>query len=142
MKAWALQFRTSIEELTAEEIAELLVIGIALGVFPIMGIPTILCLIAGFKLRLNIAVLQLINNITSPLQLALLVPFERVGAWVCGGSGQATSSLAGKLSVAALHTVAGWMCICLPLMWLTCAGLHLGLRSGRRVQHACFENPA
>jgi uncharacterized protein (DUF2062 family) len=132
VKSRALKFRASLEDLTAEEIGLLLVVGFTLGVFPIMGCPTILCLIVGFKLRLNVPVLQLINNLTSPIQLALLLPFERAGAWAFGGGDGAAMSLAGKLEMAALHAVAGWTFICVPLAVLACAGVPLALRTGRR----------
>lgn len=115
MRAWALRFRASVEGLTPEQAALLLSVGLVLGVFPVMGCPTILCLLAAFGLRLNFAALQLVNNISSPLQLALFLPLERLGAALCGGAVGAGASAAGKLGAAALHAVAGWVCICIPL---------------------------
>ena len=114
MRAWACKLRASMTGLTPEEIALLVVIGLVLGVFPIMGFPTILCLLAAFGFRLNLAALQVVNNLTSPLQFALLLPLERVGAMICGGhSGNAPA--AAKIGWAAVHAVAGWTVIIVPL---------------------------
>ena len=114
MKAWVLRFQAALAELSPEEIALLLSVGLVLGVFPIMGFPTVFCLLAAFGLRLNWAALQLLNNISSPLQLALLVPLARTGHRVCGGAALPGGSWAGVIGVAALHAVTGWACICIP----------------------------
>jgi hypothetical protein len=79
-----------------------------LGIFPIPGFPTLLCLAAAVGLRLNVTVLQLLNNATGPLQLALLLPLERAGAWCCG---EASTVAPATLAV---HAVVGWACICIP----------------------------
>jgi hypothetical protein len=115
VKGWALRFQASIEQLTPEAAALLLSVGLVLGVFPVMGCPTLLCLCAGFGLRLNQPALQLINNVCSPLQLALLIPLERAGGWLCRGLPAGDGSVAAKIAAAALHAIAGWACICLPL---------------------------
>lgn len=118
MKAWAARLQASAEELSPEQVARLLAVGLVLGVFPIMGGPTVLCLLAAFGLRINLAALQLLNNASSPLQLALLLPLARAGARLCGGAafpgGPAAGTL-GTLGAAALHATAGWACICIPL---------------------------
>lgn len=114
MRSRVLRFRASVEDLSPEQVALLLSVGIVLGVFPIVGCPTGLCLVAAFGLRMNFAALQLLNNICSPLQLALLLPLARVGAWLCGGAGAGGESTASKLWAAAFHAVAGWASICVP----------------------------
>ena len=114
MRSSILRLRASIEKLSAEEAALLLSVGLVLGVFPIMGIPTVLCLAAAVGLRLNAAALQVLNNLTSPLQLALLVPLARAGAWMCRGYPVGGTSLTGKIGLAAAHAVLGWLCICVP----------------------------
>lgn len=115
MKASARRLRASLAELTLEQTVFLLSVGLVLGVFPIMGFPTVLCLLAAFGLRLNLAALQLLNNISSPLQLALLLPLARAGTKLCGGAPPAGGSWTGTVGSAALHAVAGWACICVPL---------------------------
>src|ERR1700679_4030488 len=85
MRVHALRFHAAVRELSPQQVALLVSVGLVLGVFPIVGCPTVLCLLAAFGLRLNPAALQVINNLSSPLQLALLLPLGRAGALLCGG---------------------------------------------------------
>jgi hypothetical protein len=112
MKAWSRKFRASVRALSPKQIALLCIVGLVLGVFPIPYCPTILCLLAAFGWRLNVGALQLLNTATSPLQWALWLPLERVGALVCG---TAALPIPESLGAAALHAVLGWVCICIPL---------------------------
>jgi hypothetical protein len=139
MKEWIARFRSSIENLSPEHVVLLIVVGLVLGVFPIMGFPTILCLLAAFGLRLNPAALQLLNNISSPLQWVLLLPLERVGAAICPDPHSGITVSAGRLGLAALHAVVGWTCICVPLGLLTYYLLLIAMR--RRRQSWC-NSPA
>src|SRR4051812_33993567 len=99
LRRWALRFRTSVRKLTPEEIALLISVGFVLGVFPIVGFPTVLCLLASIGLRINIPALQLLNNISSPLQWALLLPLEHVGAKLWGPVAAKGASFAGKIEL-------------------------------------------
>ncbi len=119
MKTWAAKFRASLLTLSAQQIAMILAVGLVLGVFPLPGFPTFLCLGAAIGLRLNIPALQILNNVTSPLQFALWLPLERVGAHICGSS---LTPFAASLGATALHAVLGWACVCIPtgvLLYLT-----------------------
>jgi hypothetical protein len=131
VKAWGLRFRASVERLPPEKVALLLSVGLVLGVFPVMGCPTVLCLAAALGLRLNLAALQLLNNVSSPLQLALLLPLERAGAFLCRGAVSGGGSAAGQLGAAAVHAVAGWASICVPLGMVLYVVLLLAMRKGR-----------
>jgi hypothetical protein len=111
---WRLRLLNSLRGLSSREAALLLVIGLVLGVFPMVGVPTVLCLVAAFRFRLNLGVLQLINSVSSPVQLILLVPLERVGAFLCRGTWFAGASSAGKIPLFAMHAIAGWACLCIP----------------------------
>jgi len=64
---------------TPEKIALSVALGIVLGVFPALGWTTALCAIAAFTLRLNLPAIQIVNYFVYPLQLALLLPFFRLG---------------------------------------------------------------
>ena len=64
---------------TPEKIALSIALGVTLGVFPALGWTTILCAIAAFALRLNLPAIQLVNYLMYPAQLALLLPFFRLG---------------------------------------------------------------
>ncbi|HEY2019504.1 MAG TPA: DUF2062 domain-containing protein [Bryobacteraceae bacterium] len=114
MRASALKFRAFIRDSSPEQVALLLSVGLVLGVFPIVGCPTVLCLLAAFALRLNVAALQVLNNVSSPAQLALLLPLVRAGAWLCGGRVQSGASPVARLGAAAVQAVAGWALFCVP----------------------------
>ncbi len=67
--------------LTPEEVALALAVGAGLGVFPVPGVTTALCVLAGLApRRLNPVALQVANYAVWPLQLLLLFPFFRMGA--------------------------------------------------------------
>ena len=142
MKARLLRWHACVEELSPEQVALLLSVGLVLGVFPVFGFPTVLCLVAAIGLRLNFPALQVLNNISSPLQFALLLPLERVGAWVCRGTYSAHSSTAGKLGTAAVHAIAGWACICVPLGVLLYAAVVFVMRKGGPPWFNSVKSPA
>jgi uncharacterized protein (DUF2062 family) len=64
---------------TPEKIALSLTLGVALGVFPVLGSTTALCALAALVLRLNLPAIQIVNYFVYPLQIALLIPFFRLG---------------------------------------------------------------
>jgi len=67
---------------TPEKIALSIALGITLGVTPVIGSTSILCLLAAMALRLNLPAIQLVNYLVYPLQFALLLPFIKMGAWI------------------------------------------------------------
>jgi hypothetical protein len=142
LSAWALRFRASVESLSPDQVALLISVGLVLGVFPIMGCPTVLCLLAAGGLRLNAVALQLLNSVSSPLQLVLLLPLARAGAWLCRGAAPSAASTAGALGAAALHAVAGWTCICIPLGGLLYAVLVMAMRRRRPPCFNSVKSPA
>ena len=54
-------------------------VGLLIGINPVLGSTTVVCLAAAFVLRLNVAASQLANHAVYPLQLLLLIPFIRFG---------------------------------------------------------------
>ena len=64
---------------TPEKMAMSLALGVALGVFPVLGTTTTLCALAALILRLNLPAIQIVNYLVYPLQIALLIPFFRMG---------------------------------------------------------------
>ena len=108
MRTLAGRLASAIEGLTAEEAALILALGFALGTFPMAGLPTLLCALAAAALRLNFPALQLVNNRSSPLQIALLIPYARLGSRILGS--QAMRGWGGV----ALEAIAGWLCITVP----------------------------
>ena len=65
--------------LSPEGLAWSVALGLALAVFPMLGSTTLLCLLAGWALRLNQPTLQAVNYAAYPLQIALFIPFIRLG---------------------------------------------------------------
>jgi hypothetical protein len=65
--------------ITADRIALTIALGGMLALFPLLGSTTLLCAGAALWLRLNQPVIQLVNWLCTPLQLALLIPFYRAG---------------------------------------------------------------
>lgn len=69
---------------TPEKLALTVALGFVLGIFPILGSATLLCALAAWRLRLNQPVIQLINYLAYPAQLALLIPIYRAGSDLFG----------------------------------------------------------
>jgi uncharacterized protein (DUF2062 family) len=65
--------------ITPEKIALSVALGAALGIFPAIGLSTTFCAIAALFLRLNLPAIQIANYFVYPLQIALLLPFFRLG---------------------------------------------------------------
>jgi hypothetical protein len=65
---------------TPEKLAWSLATGLLIGINPLLGSTTILCLLLAFLFRLNIVASQLANHVIYPLQILLLIPFIRLGS--------------------------------------------------------------
>jgi uncharacterized protein (DUF2062 family) len=69
---------------TPEKLALSLALGVVLGIFPALGWTTALCAIAALALQLNLPAIQIVNYFMYPAQIALLIPFFRLGEWLFG----------------------------------------------------------
>ena len=107
VRAMAGHFATVTTGLTPERMALLIAVGFVLGTFPVLGLAGVLCAIAAVMLRLNIVALQIVGQIVTPAQYALLLPLARVGRRLIGSQP--------GIGGAVLHAVAGWCCVCVPL---------------------------
>ena len=114
MKRWAGRLVTLMKELPPDQVPLLLSLGLVLGVFPIFGLPTIFCLVAACGLRLNVAALQVVNQIASPIRLILLLPMAHAGARLCAGTLPLGNLTGTRLETAAVHAIVGWACVCIP----------------------------
>lgn len=74
------------EEISVERLALSIAVGFVVGICPLLGLPTVLCVVASIVLRLHFPALQLINYLMYPLQLLLLLPFARLGRLLFGGA--------------------------------------------------------
>jgi uncharacterized protein (DUF2062 family) len=110
--------------LTPEGLALSLAFGIAAGLFPVIGATTILGLLFGTVLRLNLPALQLANWLAYPLQLALILPLVRLGEWLAGAppvTFSVAQILAGvsadplgtleRYGMTGLHGILGWIAV-------------------------------
>ena len=109
--------------LTPERIALCLALGLIIGCFPIaFGAATLLATIAALTLRLNLPAIQIANYAAAPLQIALFIPFMRIGEFLTRSKplplsiGQILTMIKADLwgSViqlwgSILHAVAGWL---------------------------------
>lgn len=70
--------------ITPEKLSWTIALGVTLGIFPIMGSTSLVCLIAGYFLKLNQAILHLFKTLTYPLHLALILVFIHLGQHLNG----------------------------------------------------------
>jgi len=68
--------------ITPQKVALAVVLGVLLGITPVLGTTIISCTIVALWLRLNLPLIQLANNLVYPLQLLLLIPFVQAGQWL------------------------------------------------------------
>jgi hypothetical protein len=113
VRARALRLSAALEGVPAETVALMLALGLVLGTFPVFGCPTILCALAALVFRLNVPALQVVNQLSSPVQIGLLAPLTRAGSHIVGA--RAGSGIAYSLGAVAREAVVGWCCICIPL---------------------------
>jgi uncharacterized protein (DUF2062 family) len=59
-------------------------LGVTLGIFPIMGSTSVVCLIAGYFLKLNQPILHLFKSLTYPIHLAMILVYIRIGQQLNG----------------------------------------------------------
>lgn len=92
-KTWKSRFRRWVvnpilEQLkrgiTPEKISLSIALGITLGIFPIMGTTTVVCILFGWLLKLNQGILHLFKTFAYPLQLLLILIFIRLGQQLNG----------------------------------------------------------
>lgn len=134
LRAVWLRLAATVESLPPETIALLAAVGLVLGTFPVYGLPTILCAFASLVLRLSIPALQVINQLTSPLQFIMLIPFARLGARFVASPVGLHASMASRLGASAVQAIAGWSLVSIPLGVLVYFTMMYALR--RRVQPA------
>lgn len=152
MKRTATSLLVSVQDLSGEHIAIMLAMGLVLGTFPVYGCPTVLCLAAALLFRLNAPLLQLVNQLTSPLQLALVFPFAHVGerilganllgANLLGATHPASPTMLSRFSELTVQAITGWLCLSVPLGFLLYPVLAYALRGRRAVAFQVAERPA
>ncbi|MDB6140834.1 MAG: hypothetical protein JWO94_3906 [Verrucomicrobiaceae bacterium] len=66
------------------KVAQAIAFGVTLGLFPLLGLPTLVSLAVGIPLKLNQPVLQVFRELTYPLQLSTILLFIRAGESLFG----------------------------------------------------------
>ncbi len=110
--------------LSPKDLALCVALGIGVGVFPVLGVSTPALAVLALTLRLNLAAIQLVSYAIAPLQLALIIPFMRLGEMALGSTPQPMSiSAAMELMTqgvlhaivtlwdAIIHATVGWFLI-------------------------------
>jgi uncharacterized protein (DUF2062 family) len=105
-----------------EKLSLTIALGAILGVIPVLGSTILLCTLAAVLLRLNLPAIQLVNGLVYPLQLILLIPFYKMGAWLFGADAGSISvhgvtslirsgvvNAVRTLWVITLHALVAWM---------------------------------
>jgi uncharacterized protein (DUF2062 family) len=65
--------------ISVERLAVSLALGITVGLIPLYGVTTLIIGLIAISLRLNVVAMQVAHYIVHPLQLALLIPFLKLG---------------------------------------------------------------
>jgi uncharacterized protein (DUF2062 family) len=116
-----------------------LALGFAIGCIPVIGIPTVLCATVALALRLNLPAIQAANYAAMPLQLALIVPFMRLGRWLLATQSSRLTEppalfslrifdVASHMSRMAGQALLAWLLVAVPAVALLTAMLTLMLR--------------
>ena len=72
--------------LSPEQLALTVALGVVIGAIPLLGAITTVATLAALRLRLNVAALQLISHLMTPLQLLIIIPLLRQGARLMGNT--------------------------------------------------------
>jgi uncharacterized protein (DUF2062 family) len=128
--------------LTPQKLALTLCIGCALGIMPLLWGTSLICILLAHLFRLNHVALQSVNYLFYPVQLALLLPFFKLGTWLFPWGPPLPERLfsallhnPGLLSVnflawITLKSIAAWLVTVLPAALLI-YGILLAIASGK-----------
>jgi uncharacterized protein (DUF2062 family) len=107
---------------TPEKLSLAIALGFVLGLFPVLGTTTVLCVAVAAALRLNQAAAQVGNGVSAFFFFALVIPFVRLGELVTSSDAfpltmdqlrevakQGAVFFFKTFSVAILHGVLGWV---------------------------------
>ena len=110
---------------TPDKVALTLGVGTACSLLPFLGFTSLLNLGVGLALRMNQPILQTLNQLLSPLQLALILVHVRVGEWLWGATGDhftvgemvrtfresSVAEFLGRFGWAGIHALSAWVLI-------------------------------
>lgn len=131
---WARRFGSLIvtqltQGVSVREIALTLAWGVVLGVFPVFGVTSFLCVLVGYKLKLNHLILQSTNWTVAWIHPILMLLFVRLGERVVGAESMpfipaeliaefnaSPSAFMSRFAMTMLHGILGWSLIS-PLLF-------------------------
>lgn len=130
--------------LTSQKLALTLCVGTALGIMPLLWGTSLICLMLAHLFRLNHVALQSVNFMLYPVQLALLLPFFKLGAWLFPWGPPIPPNMFSTLinnPGSSLHLL-GWIVLTSLAAWLVTAlpaallayGILMVVASGNSVQ--------
>ncbi|MEO5713904.1 MAG: DUF2062 domain-containing protein [Luteolibacter sp.] len=110
--------------ISPERLAWTIAAGMVLGVFPVMGTTTLICLFAGWAFRLNQPVLHVFRAVVYPLHLVLILVFIHLGEHLfnqpllsfsipelMGKFKESPLQFCRDFGIAAFHGVVAWMVV-------------------------------
>lgn len=117
--------------MTPARVALCIICGVAISIFPVVGVPTLLATAVALTFRLNLPLIQIVNYVAAPLQWLSVIPFLRLGEVVCGADplplspAQLAEALKSdpfgfmkEFSGALWHASVGWLVTVPPLVLL------------------------
>ena len=124
-----------LEGISPQRLALTLALGFVLGCIPLVGVPTGLCVVLAMVFRLNLPAIQAANYAAMPFQLALIVPFARLGGKLAPATHAAldlstlaqspvrmlmhsSGSMATQLGVMAGQALLAWLLLAIPVVGL------------------------
>ena len=132
--------------ISPRRLAFTLSIGFVLGCIPLVGIPTALCAMVALAFRLNLPAIQAANYAAMPFQVALIVPFVRLGGKITpmrSGPvndlsllvhsplqliGHSSTAVAAQLGILAGQALLAWLLLAIPVAAVLTLTLHGVLR--------------
>jgi uncharacterized protein (DUF2062 family) len=113
------------EGTSPQKLSMTIAMGIILGLFPLIGATSLLCLGASFALGLNKVFIQMVNYLVYPVQLVLFIPLIKTGNQVFNFTGS-TVDYQNLLYIFKTDTLAamgefGYLLLSAILLWLIAA---------------------
>jgi uncharacterized protein (DUF2062 family) len=108
--------KVAVQGISPHELALTIALGVTIGLTPIVWGGTILCAGLAFFFRLNQPGIQVANYLAFPLQIALFLPFYRLGARIFPwGSSVSVEFNIFRMAMATLKALAAWLLIAPPV---------------------------
>lgn len=132
--------------ISPRRLAFTLSLGFVLGCIPVIGIPTAICAMLALAFRLNQPAIQAANYSAMPFQLALVIPFVRLGGKLFPASmhsaidlsalshspmqllSHAPLELMAQFALLASQALVAWLLLAVPVVLLLTATLTVLLR--------------